>query len=91
MPTPDPIYRLVNPDLLRTLMQRTGTGSPVTIRELADASGVSHGTVHNLLTGKADKLTGDQAHAAAKRIGVDLLILWEPVGRATGSAEAVAA
>lgn len=91
MPTPEPIYRLVRADLMRTLMQRTGTGAPISVRELAAATGVSHGTISNLLTGIQVTAPATRAHAISERLGVDVLILWEPVGRATGAAEAVAA
>ncbi|MDT0270294.1 helix-turn-helix transcriptional regulator [Streptomyces sp. DSM 44915] len=84
MTTPSPTYRLPDPDLMRTLMRRTGTGAPVSIRELAAASGLSHGTVGNLLTGVTSSVSADAAHAIADRIGVDVLVLWVPAGRATG-------
>ncbi|MFJ2609867.1 helix-turn-helix domain-containing protein [Streptomyces sp. NPDC091279] len=74
-----PVYRLVGPDLLRTLMQRTGTGAPVAIRELATAAGVSHSTIGHLLTGQRRNVPLGTAHAIAQRIGVDLLVLFVPV------------
>lgn len=81
--TPDetPDYQLVSPDLLRTLMKRTKSGSPITIRELADRVGVAHGTIHNLLTGKTTKVPSPTAYAIARMIGVDVLILWNPPSR----------
>jgi lambda repressor-like predicted transcriptional regulator len=76
-----PEYHLVNPDLLRTLMERTKTGDKITIRELADRVGVAHGTIHNLLTRKTTKLPAPVAYSIASVIGVDVLILWTPLGR----------
>ncbi|MFD7978847.1 helix-turn-helix domain-containing protein [Streptomyces sp. NPDC059071] len=74
-------YRLVDPELLRTLMKRTGTGSKISNRELADAVGVSHGTVDNLLNGTVKTQKEATASAICRTIGVDLLILWAPTGR----------
>jgi len=81
------MYRLVDRDLLRRLMRRTGTGGRITTRGLAAAAGVAHGTIGMLLTGAQASLPCDAAHAVAQAIGVDDLILWAPTGRAT-SAEA---
>lgn len=77
-----PMYRLVNIQLVRQLMQRTGTGAPVTTRQLAVAAGISHGTVGNLLTGRQESTPEHIALALAQRLGVDLLVIWEPVCRA---------
>lgn len=82
--TPMYRHRLVNADLLRQLMQRTGTGSRISIRELADAAGVPHGTIGNLLTGEQCTVPAGKAAAIARVIGVDVLILFEPLGRSTG-------
>ena len=76
-----PMYKLMNRELLRQLMQRTGTGSSITIRELAAACGLSHGTISNLLTGVRDEIPCDNAHALTAAIGVDVLILFTPTGR----------
>lgn len=82
---PDVMHQLVSPGLLRTLMQRTGTGARVTVRELAAAAGVPHGTIGNLLTGEQLSVPYSTAHAVAQRIGVDVLILFIPMGRATAA------
>ncbi|MFJ6748299.1 helix-turn-helix domain-containing protein [Streptomyces sp. NPDC091266] len=79
---PAPRYRLVDADLLRRLMARTGTGSSLSVRQLAAASGVSHGTIENLLQGRIKTARPDVSHKIAGAIGVDLLILWAPTGRA---------
>ncbi|MEV0115566.1 helix-turn-helix transcriptional regulator [Streptomyces sp. NPDC050844] len=75
------MYRLVRRDLLRMLMQRTRTGAPVAIRELASVAGVSRSTIGHLLTGQRRSVPLDTAHAIAQHIGVELLVLFVPVGR----------
>ncbi|MCX5445978.1 helix-turn-helix domain-containing protein [Streptomyces nigrescens] len=79
---PAPRYGLVDADLLRRLMARTGTGCSLSVRQLAAASGVSHGTIENLLQGRIKTARPDVAHKICRAIGVDLLILWAPTGRA---------
>ncbi|MGY5129240.1 helix-turn-helix domain-containing protein [Streptomyces nigrescens] len=81
-PIPEPRLRLVDADLLRRLMARTGTGCGISVRQLAAASGVSHGTIDNLLKGRIKTARHDVAHQICRVIGVDLLILWAPTGRA---------
>ncbi|MCL6302849.1 helix-turn-helix domain-containing protein [Streptomyces kronopolitis] len=81
-PIPEPRYRLVDADLLRRLMARTGTGRGISVRRLAAACGVSHGTINNLAQGKIKTARHDVAQHVCRVIGVDLLILWEPTGRA---------
>lgn len=78
MTTPAPMYRLVDRDLLRRLMERTGSGSPISIRDLAAAVGIPHGTVGNLLSGYQESVPADTAHRIANAIGVAVLILWAP-------------
>jgi len=78
MTTPAPMYRLVDRDLLRRLMERTGSGAPVSIRDLAAAVGVPHGTIGNLLSGYQESVPADIAHRIAAQIGVAVLILWAP-------------
>ncbi|WP_435969343.1 helix-turn-helix domain-containing protein [Streptomyces sp. Qhu_M48] len=87
----DPVqkYRLINPALMRTLMQRTGTGSSISNRELAAAAGVSHGTIDNLLNGVHKIQKEPVAYAICQTIGVDLLILWAPIGRAVPATDDV--
>lgn len=75
-------YRLVKPALLRELMERTGTGSPVSGRELATEVGVPSSTVDALLNGVTKTQPAEVAEEIARVIGVDLLILWAPTGRA---------
>jgi hypothetical protein len=80
--TPTPMYKLVSGGLLRTLMQRTGTGSKVTVRELAALTGIAIGTIGALATGAQQLLPEDKAKSMARAIGVDLLILFIPCERA---------
>lgn len=82
-----PTYKLIDRELLRQLMQRTGTGRAITTRELAAASGLSHGTISNLLTGIRDEIPCDNAHALTEAIGVDVLILFAPTGRCIPTTE----
>ena len=72
---------LVDPDLLVRLMERTGDGRSVSVRELADAAGCHPSKVDALRNGRREKSTIDEALAIAKRLGVDLLVLWEHTGR----------
>ena len=80
-----PKYRLVNTDLLKLLMKRTGTGDAVSVRGLAQGAGVASGTVGMLLTGARDTVSATTAQAIAQRLGVDLLVLWVPAERADSS------
>ncbi|MGW2379264.1 helix-turn-helix domain-containing protein [Streptomyces sp. NPDC001658] len=87
----EPRYRLVKPDLLRELMDRTGTGASVSGRQLAAKVGIPHGTVDALLSGDTKTQPSSTAHAIANAIGVDVLILWAPTGRAVPADEPVPA
>lgn len=82
-----PRHRLVSPDRLRMLMERTGSGSSISGRELASAIGVAHGTVNGLLSGTTSTQPAATAYAICQVIGVDLLILWAPTGRAVPAVE----
>jgi len=76
-----PTYKLVDPDMLRRMMKRTGTGRPITTRELAAAAGLSHGTISNLLTGLRDEIPYGNTLALCAAIGVDHPMLFDPTGR----------
>lgn len=80
--TPEPRYVLLKPHLLRELMERTGTGHSITGRELARRVGVPHGTIDHLLNGNIKSQPSEVAHGICRTIGVDLLVLWAPAGRA---------
>lgn len=73
---------LVSAGLLCQLMERTGNGRSVSVRDLADAAGCSASKIGHLRTGERETATHDEALAIAKRLGVDLLVLWEHTGRA---------
>ncbi len=74
-------YVLVSPDLLVQLMERTGDGRPVSVRELARVASCSHSKIGHLRTGERKTATVAEAMAIAKRLGVDLLVLWRHAGR----------
>jgi transcriptional regulator with XRE-family HTH domain len=74
-----PAYRLVNRELLRTLMDRTYDGSKVSTRSLAEAAGCSHSTIGHLLSGFRPNVNAEIAQAIADRIGVGVLILFAPL------------
>lgn len=76
-----PMHKLIDRELMQRLMQRTGTGSKVTVRQLAEVAGVPHGTIGNLLSGEQESVPAEVAYRIARRIGVDLLILFTPTGR----------
>jgi transcriptional regulator with XRE-family HTH domain len=79
---PTTMYAVANSDLLRLLMERTGTGEAVTSRELAEAVGVAHGTIGGLMSGAQRVVAEPKAKAIAAALGVDLLVLWIPMERA---------
>jgi lambda repressor-like predicted transcriptional regulator len=85
--TPEPAYKLVNPDLLRTLMERTGTGSAISLRQLAEKAGIARSSLHALIHGLQESVPASEAHGVARVIGVDLLILFAPVGRSVALAQ----
>ncbi|MFF8458556.1 helix-turn-helix domain-containing protein [Streptomyces albidoflavus] len=77
-----PMYAVVSGDRLKILMERTGTGEPITSRGLAEAVGVSHGTIGALMSGAQRVIPEHKAKAIASRLGVDLLVLFIPMERA---------
>ena len=72
---------LVSAGLLCQLMERTGDGRSVSVRELADAVGCHPSKIDALRNGRRETSLYDEALAIAKRLGVDLLVLWEHTGR----------
>jgi lambda repressor-like predicted transcriptional regulator len=73
---------LVDPDLLVLLMKRTGDGKSVSVRDLAAEAGVHPSKVGFLRNGSHKSAPHEAALAIARRLGVDHLVLWAPVGRA---------
>lgn len=74
-------YQLRNRELLRLLMQHTGSGQKLTVRSLAEMAGCAHGTIGNLLSGAQDFVPLALADRITRTIGVDLLVLFAPTGR----------
>lgn len=74
--------QLVSPDLLVLLMERTGDGRSVSVRDLAEAAGCHPSKIDALRNGRRKTSIHDEALAIAKRLGVDFLVLWEHTGRA---------
>lgn len=72
---------LVGADRLVMLMERTGDGREVSVRDLASAAGCHHSKIDHLRNGRRRTATQVEAEAIAKRLGVDLLVLWEHTGR----------
>lgn len=72
---------LVGADRLVMLMERTGDGREVSVRDLAEAAGCHPSKIDHLRNGRRRTATHDEALAIAKRLGVDLLVLWEHTGR----------
>jgi len=72
---------LVSCDLLVMLMERDGDGQAVSVRDLADAAGCHPSKIGHLRTGERETATVAEAMAIAKRLGVDLLVLWRHAGR----------
>ncbi|MFE0875380.1 hypothetical protein ACFW4X_10930 [Streptomyces smyrnaeus] len=64
------------------LMQRTGTGARLTVRQLAAAVDVPTGTIGGLTSGTQRFLPEDKARRIAAAIGVDYLVLFVPCERA---------
>ena len=73
--------QIVSADLLVQLMKRTGDGREVSVRDLADAAGCHPSKIGHLRKGERRTANHDEALAIARRLGVDLLVLWEHTGR----------
>jgi plasmid maintenance system antidote protein VapI len=73
--------RLVKPHTMRDLMGRTGDGSEISGRKLAEAVGVPHGTIEGLLNGKTKTQPAAIAREISRVIGVDVGCLWAETGR----------
>jgi hypothetical protein len=89
--------RLRSPDMLRELMKHTGDGGAVSIRDLATAAGCHHSLIGRVLVGSDETFPAEVAGGIARRIGADLLVLFEPDERTAAAvrgerpAEAVSA
>jgi transcriptional regulator with XRE-family HTH domain len=80
----------VDRELLQRLMRRTKTGAEISGRELASKAGIATGTISNLLTGVRSRVTASTVAAICDVIGVELLVLCEPVNRLEPAAERLA-
>ena len=78
---------LVSPELLVLLMKRDGDGQPVSVRDLADAAGCHPSKIDALRNGRRKTSLYDEAVAIARRLGVDLLVLWQHSGRTVQAPE----
>lgn len=75
-------YAVVSGERLKLLMERTGTGRPITSRRLAEATSIAHGTIGALMSGAQRSVPEDKAKAICAVLGVDLLVLFVPLERA---------
>jgi transcriptional regulator with XRE-family HTH domain len=71
-------YRLRDLDTFKKIMEAPGRGVPYTVRDLAEASGVSRSQIGRLLTGDLGNLDVSDAHAIAEALGVAVLVLFMP-------------
>ena len=72
------MYRLVDRDLFRRLMCRTGDGRKVSHRDLAEAAKCATGTIGFLLNGTQEAVPMEVAHGITRRLGIGVLVLFEP-------------
>lgn len=71
-------YALRDLETFKKIMECPGRGVPYTVRDLADASGVSRSQIGRLLTGNLTHLDVNDAHAVAEALGVAVLVLFVP-------------
>jgi transcriptional regulator with XRE-family HTH domain len=79
-PAQEPIYRLIDSDLLGRLMRYPNKGGTRhTVRSLADATGISKSKISNMLNGRQTKLPESKATATAVAVGVNRKALFTPI------------
>lgn len=71
-------YVLRDLETFKKIMECPGRGVPYTVRDLAEASGVSRSQIGRLLTGELDNLDVNDAHSLAEAVGVAVLVLFMP-------------
>ena len=71
-------YTLRDLETFKKIMESPGRGVPYTVRDLAEASGVSRSQIGRLLTAELDNLDVNDAHAVAEALGVAVLVLFVP-------------
>jgi transcriptional regulator with XRE-family HTH domain len=62
----------------KKIMESPGRGVPYTVRDLAEATGVSRSQIGRLLTRDLTHLDVNDAHAVAEALGVAVLVLFMP-------------
>lgn len=79
--TGDPLsvrYGLRDLETFKKIMESPGRGVPFTVRDLAEATGVSRSQIGRILTGELNHLDVNDAHAVAEALGVAVLVLFIP-------------
>jgi transcriptional regulator with XRE-family HTH domain len=71
-------YVLRDLETFKKIMEAPGRGVPYTVRDLAEASGVSRSQIGRLLTRDLDNLDVNDAHGIAEALGVAVLVLFMP-------------
>ncbi|MFF9175913.1 helix-turn-helix domain-containing protein [Streptomyces sp. NPDC014793] len=71
-------YTLRDLDTFKKIMEAPGRGTPYTVRDLADASGVSRSQIGRLLTRDLTHLDVNDAHSVSEALGVAVLVLFMP-------------
>jgi transcriptional regulator with XRE-family HTH domain len=71
-------YSLRDLDIFKRIMETPGRGTPYTVRDLAEASGVSRSQIGRLLTSDLTHLDVNDAHSVAEALGVAVLVLFMP-------------
>jgi transcriptional regulator with XRE-family HTH domain len=71
-------YALRDLETFKKIMECPGRGVPYTVRDLADATGVSRSQIGRLLTGDLNNLDVNDAHAVTEALGVAVLVLFVP-------------
>ncbi|MGV9888331.1 helix-turn-helix domain-containing protein [Streptomyces sp. NPDC003395] len=71
-------YTLRDLGTFKKIMEAPGRGVPYSVRDLAEASGVSRSQIGRLLTNELNSLDVVDAHAIAEALGVAVLVLFMP-------------
>lgn len=71
-------YALRDLETFKKIMECPGRGVPYSVRDLADATGVSRSQVGRLLTGELTHLDVNDAHSVSEAFGVAVLVLFVP-------------
>ena len=71
-------YHLRDLETFKKIMESPGRGVPYTVRDLADASGVSRSQIGRITSGELTHLEVNDAHAVSEALGVAVLVLFMP-------------